>query len=144
MNIKIIALAASALLCGTIIAAADEVATNTSAIQNDIYRQMAAGSHGISVTIRHLHLSGADVVGDAEVHWEENIFGTRVVLIDGDFPFRTPSTEVLYATRVNLGFGTSIKVHLDASYQPVREACIDLRAEFLGGHILEQRCSAVP
>jgi hypothetical protein len=144
MNSKTFGLAAGALLCGTIVAASAEVETGTTAIQNGIYQQMAGGSHGISVTIRNLHLNGADVVGDAVVHWEENIFGTRVVLIDGDYPFRTPSTESLYAARVNLGFGASIKVRLDASYQPVRQACIDLHAEFLGGHILEQRCSTVP
>jgi hypothetical protein len=144
MNIKIVGLAVAALLCAAATAASAEVTPSMDAIQNGIYRQMSSGSHGITVTIRHLHLNGANVVGDAVVHWEENILGNRVVLIDGDFPFHTPSTELLYATRVNLGFGTSIKVRLDASYQPVREACIDLHAEFLGGHVLEQRCTAVP
>ncbi|MGA9795487.1 MAG: hypothetical protein WBQ17_08115 [Rhizomicrobium sp.] len=143
MNLKAVGIGAGVLLFSAAMAAAD-VAPDTSAIQNGIYQQMSAGAHGISITVRHLHLKGPNVVGDAVVHWEENIFGNRVVLIDGDYPFHTASSEVLFAQRVKLGFGTSIKIHLDAAYQPVRNACIDLHAEFLGGHILEQRCLTVP
>jgi hypothetical protein len=142
LKTEIIGVAAAAWLCAG--AAFAQATPDANAIQNDIYQQMSSGSHGITVSIRHLHLDGADVVGDVKVHWEESIFGNRIVLIHGDYPFHTPATELLYAKRVNLGFGTSIKVHLDASYQPVRQACIDLHAEFLGGHILEQRCTAVP
>lgn len=142
MNTKFIGVAVAALFCtGTALA---EATPDANAIQSDIYQQMSSGSHGISISIRHLHLNGANVVGDVVVHWEENILGNRIVLIDGDYPFHTPATELLYAQRIKLGFGASVKVHLDASYQPVRQACIDLHAEFLGGHVLEQRCTAVP
>jgi hypothetical protein len=142
MNIKIAGGFIAALLCATTAVAQQD--SSVSAIQNGIYQQMSSGSHGITVAIRNLHLVGNDVAGDAVVHWEENILGTRVVLIDGDYHFKTPSSELLYATRVNLGFGTSVKIKLDASYQPVRQACIDLHAEFFGGHVLEQRCSVIP
>jgi hypothetical protein len=112
--------------------------------QTAIYQQLVSGPDGLTIRFQHVHLRGSDVAGAVKVHWQETFFGDPITLVDGVYPFATAAVENILTTNVNLGWGAKARIHLVASYKPVRQACVELRAAFLGGTIKEQRCTAIP
>jgi hypothetical protein len=135
-------LATAALLFG--VQAQADTAPTAAERQATIYQQLLSGSHGLTITFKNVHLKGSDVVGSVKVHWQETFFGMPVTIVDGTYPFATASVENILSTKIDLGWGAKVKIHLAASYQPVRQACLELRAVFLGGKTVEQRCTTIP
>ena len=90
---------------------------------------------GLRITFKNVRKEGNYIVGEISAHWEENVLGKRIVLIDQDIPFRVTGRQEIYSTEIPLAFGLRIKVHVDAYYDPPNKACIEARAEWPGGSV---------
>jgi hypothetical protein len=96
---------------------------------------------GLYIRFFNLRQSGSHVEGDVSIDWEERIAGTRVVLIRGEYHFKTDSEVIIVDESIGIGWGISVRVKARVYVEAnPRKLCGEVRASIPGGNIGDIKC----
>ncbi|OZI20515.1 hypothetical protein CAL26_23765 [Bordetella genomosp. 9] len=108
--------------------------------------EMVAGN--VELTVQGLSIYFTDLVeadgklsGKAVIHWEENVGGRRIVLIDQTIPFSIVNRERIFERSFEPIPFVRVTVYADVFFSiDTRRACVEVRATWPGGNVGDTRC----
>ena len=110
--------------------------------KDEFNNSMSFDPRTFTVTFHGVSHQGNHVSGIVSVHWEEQILGTRVVLIDGNYEFDFTDRQRLLDYIITV-YDVPIHIYVDILYTDPNKLCLDYRAEWLGGNVGNYYCTTI-